>query len=194
MVSPPRVPRNAERAQSKGRAKEGSTKRGQRHYIGRSLVEPARGFRRTAVGRVPRATSTTPRAAPPRLASYNETVGGTVGRASRARLSTPRQPIPLLSGTCLTSAGRPPLRRILATEGPGPEGYPGQITYSTRCNDDTARECTRFPPRRPASRPRARGSASRRSTSKLLARALERRSGPLRCRRDHQWMGARGVR
>jgi hypothetical protein len=24
-----------------------------------------------------------------------------------------------LSGTCLTSAGRPPLRRILATEGPG---------------------------------------------------------------------------
>src|ERR687897_1902377 len=68
--------------------------------------------------------------------------------------------------------------------GPGhPEGYPGQITYSTRCNDDTARECARLPPRRPATRPRARGSASRRSTSKLLARALERRSVPLRCRR-----------
>src|SRR5215203_5796253 len=77
------------------------------------------GLRRTAVGRAPRATSTPPRAAPPRLASYNGTVGGTVGRASRARLSTPRQPTPLLSGTCLTSAGRPPLRRILATEGPG---------------------------------------------------------------------------
>src|SRR5215208_1712854 len=77
------------------------------------------GLRRTAVGRAPRATSTPPRAAPPRLASYNGTVGGTVGRASRARSSTPRQPTPLLSGTCLTSAGRPPLRRILATEGPG---------------------------------------------------------------------------
>src|SRR5215208_4160645 len=65
-----------------------------------------------------------------------------------------------------------------------PEGCSGQITYSTRCNDDTARERTRFPPRRPATRPRARGSASRRSTSKLLARALERRSAPLRYRRD----------
>src|SRR5918994_1675379 len=88
-------------------------------------ASPAWGLRRTAVGRAPRATSTTLRAAlPPRLASYN----GTVGRASRARLSTPRQPTPLLSGTCLTSAGRPPLRRILATEGPGhPEGYPGPV-------------------------------------------------------------------
>src|SRR5215211_7417264 len=86
---------------------------------------PARGLRRTAVVRAPRATSTPPRAAlPPRLASYN----GTVGRASRARLSTPRQPTPLLSGTCLTSAGRPPLRRILATEGRGhPEGYPARL-------------------------------------------------------------------
>src|SRR5215212_6870996 len=85
---------------------------------------PARGLRRTAVGRAPRATSTPPRAAlPPRLASYN----GTVGRASRARLSTPRQPTPLLTGTCLTSGGRPPLRRMLATKGPGypEEGYPG---------------------------------------------------------------------
>src|SRR5215207_1851253 len=80
---------------------------------------PVRGLRRTALGRAPRATSTPPRAAPPRLASYNGMVGGTVGRASRARLLTPRQPTPLLSGTCLTSAGRPPLRRILATEGPG---------------------------------------------------------------------------
>src|SRR5215207_9381896 len=89
---------------------------------------PARGLRRTALGRVPRATSTPPRAAPPRLASYNGTVGGTVGRASRARLSPPRQPTPLLSGTCLTSAGRPPLRGMLATEGPGhPEGYPGSV-------------------------------------------------------------------
>ena len=75
-----------------------------------------------------------------------------------------------------------------------PEGYPGQITYSTRCNDDTARECTRFPRLRPATRARARGSASRRSTSKLLARALERRSAPLGCRRDPRWVGARGVR
>src|SRR5918994_1895857 len=81
-------------------------------------ASPAWGLRRTAVGRAPRATSTPPRAAPPRLASYNGTVGATVGRASRARLSPPRQPTPLLSGTCLTSAGRPPLRRILATEGP----------------------------------------------------------------------------
>src|SRR5215212_11097219 len=77
---------------------------------------PARGLRRTAVGQAPRATSTPPRAAlPPRLASYN----GTVGRASTARLSPPRHPTPLLSGTFLTSAGRPPLRRILATEGWG---------------------------------------------------------------------------
>src|SRR5215207_2298018 len=91
-------------------------------------ASPAWGLRRTAVGRAPRATSTPPRAAPPRLASYNGTVGGTVGRASRARLSTPRQPTPLLSGTCLTSAGRPPLRGMLATEGPGhPEGYPGPV-------------------------------------------------------------------
>src|SRR5215213_11079875 len=84
---------------------------------------PARGLRRTAVGRAPRATSTPPRAAlPPRLASYN----GTVGRVPRARLSPPRHPTPLLSGTCLTSAVRPPLRGMLATEGPGPpEGYPG---------------------------------------------------------------------
>src|SRR5918995_6796107 len=82
-------------------------------------ASPAWGLRRTAVGRAPRVTSTTPRAAPPRLASYNGTVGGSVGRASRARLSTPRPLTPLLSGTCLTSAGRPPLRRILATEGPG---------------------------------------------------------------------------
>src|SRR5918995_7501400 len=75
--------------------------------------------------------------------------------------------------------------------GPGhPEGYPGPITYSTRCKNDTARECTRLPPRRPATRPRARGSASRRSTSKLLARALERRSGPPRCRRDPRQVGA----
>src|SRR5215208_1487147 len=78
-------------------------------------ASPARGLRRTALGRAPRATSTPPPAAPPRLASYNPTVG----RASTARLSTPRQPTPLLWGTCLTSAGRPPLRRILATEGPG---------------------------------------------------------------------------
>src|SRR5215211_3664803 len=88
-------------------------------------ASPARGLRRTAVVRAPRATSTPPRAAPSRLASYNGTVGGTVGRASRARLSPPRQPTPLLSGTCLTSAGRPPLRAMLATEGQGhPEGYP----------------------------------------------------------------------
>src|SRR5215211_1095424 len=93
-----------------------------------SIEAGARGLRRTAVVRAPRATSTPPRAAPPRLASYNGTVGGTVGRASRARLSTPRQPPPLLWGTCLTSAGRPPLRRILATEGTGyPEGYPGPV-------------------------------------------------------------------
>src|SRR5215208_2589341 len=87
-------------------------------------ASPARGLRRTAVGRAPRATSTPPPAAPPRLASYK---GGAVGRASRARLSPPRQPSPLLTGTCLTSAGRPPLRRMLATKGPGypEEGYPG---------------------------------------------------------------------
>src|SRR5918992_5274287 len=158
-------------------------------------ASPAWGLRRTAVGRAPRATSTPPRAAPPRLASYNGTVGGTVGRSLRARLSTPRQPTPLLSGTCLTSAGQPRLRRILATEGLGhPSGYPGQIAYSTRCNDDTARECTQFPRRRPATRARARGSASRRSTSKLLARALERRSVPLRYRLDPRWVGAHGVR
>src|SRR5918995_5977196 len=82
-------------------------------------ASPAWGLRRTAVGRAPRVTSTPPRAAPPRLASYNGTVGGTVGRASRARLSTPRQPTPLLWGTCLSSAGRPSLRGMLATEGTG---------------------------------------------------------------------------
>src|SRR5918995_5627367 len=89
---------------------------------------PARGLRRKTVGRVPRATSTPPRAAPPRLASYN----GTVGRASRVRLSTPRPLTPLLSGTCPTSAGLPPLRGMLATEGPGyPEGYPGPADEET---------------------------------------------------------------
>src|SRR5215213_4011383 len=90
-------------------------------------ASPARGLRSTAVVRAPRATSTPPRAAPSRLASYNGTVGGTVGRASRARLSPPRQPTPLLSGTCLTSAGGPPLRGMLATEGTRPEGYPGPV-------------------------------------------------------------------
>src|SRR5215212_10978580 len=93
-----------------------------------SIEAGARGLRRTAVVRAPRATSTPPRATPPRLASYNGTVGGTVGRASRARLSPPRQPPPLLWGTCLTSAGRPPLRGMLATEGPGyPWGYFGPV-------------------------------------------------------------------
>src|SRR5829696_7862265 len=103
----------------------GTNQRGQGHSIRPEPESPARGLRRTAVARAPRATSTPPRAALPRLASYN---GGTVGRASRARLSTPRQPTPLLSGTCLTSAGRPPLRGMLATEGPGHlEGYPGPV-------------------------------------------------------------------
>ena len=74
-----------------------------------------------------------------------------------------------------------------------PKDTPARLPTFTRCNDDTARECTRFPPRRPPTRLRARGSASRRSTSKLLARALERRSGPLRCRRDPRQVGARGV-
>src|SRR5919112_3245513 len=86
---------------------------------------------------------------------------------------------------------RSPLKKQRGAE--HPEGYPGQITYATRCNDDTAPECTRFPPRRPATRARARGSASRRSTSKLLARALERRSVPLRCRLAPRQVGARGV-
>src|SRR5215207_976379 len=105
-----------------------TNQRGQGHSIRPEPESPVRGLRRTALGRAPRATSTPPRAALPRLASYNGTVGGTVGRASRARLSTPRQPTPLLWGTCLTSAGRPPLRRMLATEGPGhPEGYPGPV-------------------------------------------------------------------
>src|ERR687898_3282956 len=106
-------------------------------------ASPAWGLRRTALGRAPRATSTPPRAAPPRLASYNGTVGGTVGRASRARLSTPRPLTPLLSGTCLTSAGRRPLRRMLATKGPGhPEGTPARWvpTYRLRSGDkDKAR-------------------------------------------------------
>src|SRR5215213_10019457 len=132
MVSPQTPLRNAQGAQSEGRAKcdgaMGTNQRGQGHSIRPEPESPVRGLRRTAVGRAPRATSTPPRAAPPRLASYNGTVGGTVGRASRARLSTPRQPTPLLSGTCLTSAGRPPLRGMLATEGPGhPEGYPGPV-------------------------------------------------------------------
>src|SRR5829696_2574939 len=56
---------------------------------------------------------------------------GTVGRASRARLSTPRPLTPLLSGTCLTSSGRPPLREMLATKGPvHPEGCPGPFVAS----------------------------------------------------------------
>src|SRR5215207_10358912 len=102
-----------------------TNQRGQGHSIRPEPESSDRGLRRTAVARAPRATATPPRAALPRLASYNGTVGATVGRASRARLSPPRQPTPLLSGTCLTSAGRPPLRGMLATEGPGhPEGYP----------------------------------------------------------------------
>jgi hypothetical protein len=41
MVAPLEVPRNAERAQSIGRAEEGSTKRGQEHYRGRSVRGPS---------------------------------------------------------------------------------------------------------------------------------------------------------
>ena len=40
MVAPSEVPRNAEGAQSEGRARERSTKRGQGHYKGRSPEEP----------------------------------------------------------------------------------------------------------------------------------------------------------
>jgi hypothetical protein len=36
MVSPPQIPRNTSRAQCEGRAREGSTKRRQGHYEGRS--------------------------------------------------------------------------------------------------------------------------------------------------------------
>src|ERR671910_250395 len=100
--------------------------------------------------------------------------GGTYGR-------TTGTPILLISI-------RSPLKKQRGAE--HPEGYPGQITYSTRCNDDTAPECTRSPPRRPATRARARGSASRRSKSNLLARALERRNAPLRCGRDPRQVGA----
>src|ERR671912_1598654 len=125
MVAPPEVPRNAEGAKLRPRRGGVFQKSAAKDSIKAGApASPAWGLRRTAVGWAPRATSTPPRAAPPRLASYN----GTVGRASRARLSPPRQPTPLLSGTCLTSAGRPPLRRMLATEGPGhPEGYPGPV-------------------------------------------------------------------
>jgi hypothetical protein len=42
MVSPPTIPRNASRKQSKGRAREGSTKRSQGHYKGRSPNAPVR--------------------------------------------------------------------------------------------------------------------------------------------------------
>src|ERR687897_3594593 len=84
---------------------------------------------------------------------------------------------------------RPSLSSLLWDRGPERKS-PVPISYSTRCNDDTASECTLFPPRRPATRARARGSASRRSTSKLLARALERRSVPLRCRLDPRQVGA----
>src|ERR671915_2487932 len=132
MVAPPEAPRNAEGAKLRPRRGGVLQKSAAKDSIKAGApASPAWGLRRTAVGRAPRATSTPPRAAPLRLASYNGTVGGTVGRASRARLSTPRQPTPLLSGTCLTSAGQPRLRRMLATERPGyPEGYPGQIAYS----------------------------------------------------------------
>jgi hypothetical protein len=112
-------------------------------------VSPAWGLRRTAVGRAPRATSTPPRAALPRLASYNGTLGATVGRASTARLSTPRQPTPKLSGTCLTSAERPPLRGMLATEWPGhPEGSPAQrwtvgVFYWPLCASNSSGHITR---------------------------------------------------
>jgi hypothetical protein len=41
MVAPLEVSRNAERAQGEGRAREGSTKRGQGHYKGRSPKAPA---------------------------------------------------------------------------------------------------------------------------------------------------------
>jgi hypothetical protein len=146
MVASPEISRNAERAQSEGpRSKSVEVERGQGQYKGRSPcvrmhgapatsagtprrlraqeprpatsikagapASPARGLRRTAVGRAPRATSTPPRAAPPRLASCNG-----VGRAPRARLSTTRPLSPLLPGTCLTSAGRPPLQGMLATK------------------------------------------------------------------------------
>src|ERR687897_2537024 len=86
---------------------------------------------------------------------------------------------------------RPSLSSLLWDRGPERKS-PVPISYSTRCNDDTAPECTLFPPRRPATRARARGSASRRSTSNLLARALERRSAPLRCRLDPRMGGCAG--
>src|SRR5215208_548892 len=126
MVAPPEVPRNASRTRSLGPRPTGRKARPR----ALSRPEPLRSDVRCTryVCRHPAPLTRT--RAPATAIVQRHPVGreeGTVGRASRARLSTPRQPTPLLSGTCLTSAGRPRLRGMLATEGTRPEGYPGPV-------------------------------------------------------------------
>src|SRR5215211_4715681 len=110
---------------AKGRARQ-VERRGQGHYRGRSPCVRMYGAPATSAGTPRRLRAQEPR--PGRL--YSDT--RLAGRASRARLSTPRPLTPLLSGTCLTSSGRPPLREMLATKGPGRhEGYPAPIGTRT---------------------------------------------------------------
>src|SRR5215204_4197020 len=105
-------------------SEDASVQRGQRHYKGRSPCVRMHGAPATSAGTPRRLRAQEPRPATSIKAGAPASRAWglrrtAVGRASRATSSTPRQPTPLLSGTCLTSAGRPPLRRILATEGPG---------------------------------------------------------------------------
>src|SRR5215208_4759610 len=128
MVAPPEVPRNASRTRSLGPRPTGRKARPR----ALSRPEPLRSDVRCTryVCRHPAPLTRT--RAPARAIVQRHPVGreeGTVGRASRARLSTPRPLTPLLSGTCLTSSGRPPLRRMLALEGPG---YPRRIPLPGR--------------------------------------------------------------
>ena len=125
MVSPPEVRSNAE-----GAPKRRPRPRGVARSAAKGIIEagaPAFGCTVHPL-RLQAPPPLTRTRAPARAIVQRHPVGreeGTVGRASRARLSTPRPLTPLLSGTCLTSSGRPPLREMLATKGPGcPEGYP----------------------------------------------------------------------
>src|SRR5215204_3780002 len=74
-----------------------------------------------------------------------------------------------------------------------PRRIPGPIIYSTRCNDDTARECTRRPRHQGRARTRLRGQGT---PSRLCRRggARGRRSAPLQYRRHPKKVSASGVR
>src|SRR5215213_6086864 len=153
MVALPEVPRNASRGfRAKGHAWEDGEHHGAAPDV--SIIEagaPAFGCTVHPL-RLQAPAPLTRTRAPARAIVQRHPVGReeeTVGRASRARLSTPRPLTPLLSGTCLTSAGRPPLRRMLALEGPGcPEGYPCPVEARYALSELRRNPRTRTSPKR----------------------------------------------